>query len=186
LRERRIRIVKTWGIVLLLMTLFTATCFGQTRSPAGQEKRTVKALSPEEIEQYLSGHGMGLAKAAELNHYPGPRHVLELSEDLGLTDMQRERTQEVYDTMRREAVRLGRIIIEREAALEACFAEETIDEADLRDMVLEVEGLKGTLRFTHLRAHLVVKDILTPEQIARYDALRGYAGEAEQHRRHSH
>ena len=29
-------------------------------------------LSPQEVKQYLSGAGMGYAKAAELNHFPGP------------------------------------------------------------------------------------------------------------------
>jgi hypothetical protein len=31
---------------------------------------------------------MGMAKAAELNGYPGPRHVLDLSPELHLTDAQ--------------------------------------------------------------------------------------------------
>ena len=35
----------------------------------------IKALSSEEVEQYLSGAGMGYAKAAELNRHPGPIHV---------------------------------------------------------------------------------------------------------------
>jgi Spy/CpxP family protein refolding chaperone len=177
---------RTWGIGFLAVTLLAATCFGQTRSPyAGQEMRTIKALSPDEVNQYLAGHGMGLAKAAELNHYPGPRHVLELSEDLGLTEEQRERTKEVYDKMHQEAVRLGRVIIEREETLERGFARQTIDETALRNLVRELEGLKATLRFTHLRAHIEMKEVLTPEQIARYDGLRGYTG-AEQHRQHSH
>src|SRR5512140_1710908 len=43
---------------------------------AGEEKREIKSLSADVIEQYNQGEGMGMAKAAELNHYPGPRHVL--------------------------------------------------------------------------------------------------------------
>jgi hypothetical protein len=31
---------------------------------------------------------MGMAKAAELNGYPGPAHVLALAKPLGLTDDQ--------------------------------------------------------------------------------------------------
>ena len=39
---------------------------------AGQESREIKSLSPAEVDGYLAGAGMGFAKAAELNGYPGP------------------------------------------------------------------------------------------------------------------
>jgi hypothetical protein len=46
---------------------------------AGQQTRAIKALSPEDLAGLLNGEGMGMAKAAELNGYPGPVHVLELA-----------------------------------------------------------------------------------------------------------
>jgi hypothetical protein len=52
---------------------------------AVQESHEIKALSPHEISDLLAGNGMGLAKAAELNRYPGPRHVPELAAQLQLT-----------------------------------------------------------------------------------------------------
>jgi hypothetical protein len=45
---------------------------------AGQQHRIIKALSEEEIAALLKGEGLGMAKAAELNGYPGPLHVLTL------------------------------------------------------------------------------------------------------------
>ena len=42
--------------------------------------------------QFLAGAGMGYAKAAELNSYPGPMHVLELADRLGLTPDQQTKT----------------------------------------------------------------------------------------------
>jgi len=39
-----------------------------------------------------------------------------------------------------------------------------------------IAELYGQLRFTHLRAHLLVTALLTPEQIGEYDRLRGYSG----------
>jgi hypothetical protein len=53
---------------------------------AGQQTRAVKALSDDEIAALRKGEGMGMAKAAELNGYPGPAHVLQLAGPLGLTD----------------------------------------------------------------------------------------------------
>jgi hypothetical protein len=46
---------------------------------AGQQTRTIKALSDDEIAALCNGKGMGMAKAAELNGYPGPIHVLALA-----------------------------------------------------------------------------------------------------------
>jgi hypothetical protein len=40
---------------------------------AGQQTGTIKALSDEDITALLKGDGMGFAKVAELNGYPGPK-----------------------------------------------------------------------------------------------------------------
>jgi hypothetical protein len=68
-----------WGLITVLMVSALALA-QQSHSPyAGQEKRAVKTLSPdEEIQALLNGRGMGLAKVAELNHYPGLRWTTSL------------------------------------------------------------------------------------------------------------
>src|SRR4051812_3345086 len=59
---------------------------------AGQEQREIKSLSADEVKDYLAGKGMGMAKAAELNEYPGPLHVLQLASELNLSPEQKART----------------------------------------------------------------------------------------------
>ena len=144
-------------------------------SYAGEERRELKSLSAEEVEALLSGRGMGLAKAAELNHYPGPLHVIELAAELQLTTEQRAATQASFDKMREAAVRLGREIVRRERMLDAMFAKGDIDEGVLHTETSEIAQLQGTLRATHLAAHLEVRRLLSPQQIKKYDELRGYA-----------
>ena len=91
----------------------------QTTSPyAGQEQRTIKALSDREISDLTEGRGLGLAKAAELNGYPGPMHVLELADSLGLSDQQRVKVQELFAAMKAEAIPLGEKLIAQEADLD--------------------------------------------------------------------
>jgi hypothetical protein len=51
--------------------------------------RRIKALSAEDVDGLLTGRGLALARAAELNGYPGPMHVLEHADALGLTGEQR-------------------------------------------------------------------------------------------------
>lgn len=64
-----------------------------TQGPnAGQESYRIKSLSEAEVQNYLNGRGMGLAKPAELNRYPGPMHVLELAEKLQLSALQKRDT----------------------------------------------------------------------------------------------
>lgn len=146
-----------------------------TRSPySGQEGRGIKALSEDEIEGYRQGHGVGLARPAELNHYPGPRHVLDLAQELSLTPEQVRSAQAIYDRMHAEATRLGAGYVEAETKLEAFFARGETDEAALSSLVEDAARLQGQLRLAHLRAHVALRGVLTPEHVARYDALRGY------------
>jgi len=53
-------------------------------------------LSDEQRAQYLNGEGMGFARPAELNHYPGPRHVLDNADKLQLSSDQLGKTQELF------------------------------------------------------------------------------------------
>src|SRR6476646_12024205 len=96
--------------------------FGQGHHPyAGLEQRTVKALSEQQIADLKAGHGMGLALPAELNGYPGPSHVLENADALGLSPDQRARTQSLFAAMTAEAVPVGEQLIEQETALDRLF-----------------------------------------------------------------
>src|SRR5262249_42893040 len=153
----------------------------QPLSPyAGQQSRGIKALSDDEIRGYLNGQGMALAKAGELNHYPGPLHVLELADQLKLTDAQKRRTEEIRKTMLDGAIPLGKRIVEKERELDQLFASGVIDSSKLDSTLGEIGRLQGELRAVHLRAHLEQKRILTTEQVAKYDELRGYE-KAETH-----
>lgn len=148
---------------------------GHHASPyAGQEPSGIAALSASEVEQLRAGAGMGMARAAELNHYPGPKHVLEMAGELALTPDQRAAIQAAHDTMLAEARRLGAAILDREEHLQRRFAHDHIDEASLRQATAEIADLQGELRFTHLAAHLETTARLTAEQIESYDRLRGY------------
>ena len=172
----------TWLCIVVVLECAPLCWSAEPPSPyAGQEQREIKALSAEEIQGYLSGSGMGLAKAAELHHYPGPRHVLDLAESLQLSAEQRQKTQTIFAAMRTEAVRLGTHLIARERQLDILFAAGTIAEAQVEQLVTEIATIHGQLRAVHLRAHLAQRAILTPDQLHRYDTLRGYNTSSHDH-----
>ncbi len=153
---------------------------------AGLETRQIKALSPEQIAEYKQGHGMGLALAAELNGFPGPKHVLELSNELGLTSEQRRDVQDVYNGMHSTAVDLGEQIVEREAELDELFVDGDIDEQSLQSYLTELASLQGELRNAHLAAHLETKNLLTVDQVDSYNQMRGYQSQEHQHHPGNH
>ncbi len=161
-------------LILVVMAGGAVQAVGQNQPYKGLEARDIKALSVEQVEAYLGGEGMGLALAAELNRYPGPKHVLELSEDLGLSEEQMVATREAFEEMRGKAQELGRAIVDRERRLDRLFKEERISEEALEELVGVIALLKGRLRVIHLRAHLRMVQILTPNQIETYAAHRGY------------
>jgi Spy/CpxP family protein refolding chaperone len=157
----------------MLVGLSTLT-LAQHSPYAGEENRPIKSLSEQEIDGYLNGAGMGFAKVAELNHYPGPRHVLDLAGKLHLTEEQIQKGRAIFDAMKGEAISLGKRIVEEERLLDSLFAEQRVTREQLEDATNRIAVLQGKLRATHLRAHLLMKEVLTPEQIQLYDELRGY------------
>ncbi len=142
----------------------------------GQEARDIKSLSAEDINAYLSGKGMGLAKTAELNGYAGPSHVLELASQLTLTPEQRARTEALFASMASRATSLGRALVDEERKLDRLFATRTITADQLESSLREIGSLQAMVRGAHLEAHLAQVEILTPEQNAHYAQLRGYGG----------
>ena len=128
---------------------------------------------------------MGRARAAELNGYPGPRHVLDAAQagQLALTPEQTRVAERLFDGMAREAQRLGEQILREEQGLEAAFR--AISNGDLGARTLRIAGLEGKLRAVHLRAHIAMRSALSPSEIEHYNTIRGYGvPPEEQHHRH--
>jgi Spy/CpxP family protein refolding chaperone len=162
------------------------TVFANPAPYAGQEAREIKSLSAAEMADLKAGRGMGLAKAAELNGFPGPMHVLELSDTLALTDGQRAQVQASFERMREAAQATGERLLEAERLLDRRFAHQHIDAAVLSELTARIGALQGDLRRVHLAAHLEMKAVLTAEQTARYIAARGYAATDGTNTPHTH
>ena len=146
---------------------------------AGQEQRAIKSLSEAEVRDLLSGQGMGLAKAAELNGYPGPAHVLEHADALGLSQRQREATRELMERHKARARDLGRELLAAEQRLDRAFATRKIDTASLAELSAEIGRRQAELRQEHLRTHLEQTALLDERQVRHYAVLRGYTGGAQ-------
>ena len=111
---------------------------------------------------------------AELNGYPGPSHVLELAEELELTNEQIQKTQQLFSAMQQEAIVKGKAFIAAEEKIEDAFQTGEIDDGRLNKLVLDSSEKKAELRLVHLKAHLAMMEILNDKQIQAYNRLRGY------------
>ena len=173
---RPLHMVFTAAALLLVPALSVLSDAAQEHQPyAGMEGRDIKALSPERIEGLMTGKGIGYALAAELNHYPGPRHALDMNRELNLSAEQNERVKTLFDGMEARAVALGKQIIAVEKKLDHAFSSRTATAETVEGLTGEIGRLEGALRAVHLTTHLEMAQILTPHQIKLYDQLRGYA-----------
>ena len=177
-------------LLYCVLTLFfwSAVAHSQSSPYVGQELRDIKALAAQEISDYLSGKGMGLAKAAELNGYPGPAHVLDLATQLNLTTDQTIKTEALFKRMQARAITLGKELVEEERALDSLFASHAVTPAALASSLARIARLQGHVRQVHLEAHLEQIALLNPEQVREYSRLRGYgaAPESEKHKQRRH
>ena len=151
----------------------------------GMERREVKALSEQQIDDLRAGRGMGLSLPAELNGYPGPAHVLELADALRLSDDQRAKAKELFEAMKAETIPIGERILSDETALDRLFVEKHATRVEVDAAASRIASAQGELRATHLHYHLAMTELLTPEQITQYVELRGYgSGGHHQHGQH--
>ncbi|WP_261322983.1 Spy/CpxP family protein refolding chaperone [Rhizobium leguminosarum] len=160
----------------ILSTQASAEGAHHVTSPYAQEAaRDIKSLSETDVDELTRGGGWGFAKPAELNGYPGPSHVLQMKDRLGLTDDQLLKVQRAFDLMQARASEEGQVFVEAERELDAAFRSRAITESELRDLVAAAEASRSRLRFIHLAAHLEVTRLLDASQIAGYGKHRGYS-----------
>ncbi len=170
-------------VALLIMALPTVALsqthdgsHGSTPSTyAGEETRLIKSLSEQDLEEIARGGGWGLARAAELNGVPGPTHLLELADQIGLSEQQRDDIEAIRAQMQADAITAGERFVAAEQALDAAFQNGAPGAEALERLVTEAGQARAALRLVHLNAHLLTLPLLTDAQVSQYAVLRGYS-----------
>jgi Spy/CpxP family protein refolding chaperone len=179
-------------VVLTIAVLASRFSYAEqpTLSPyVTQLDSPIRGLSAQEIDDLINGRGAGYARTAELNSYPGPRHILDLQQELSLSPNQVQQIEAVFKQMQADAQRIGHKIVEQEQQLSAAFASGEISNTDMQAQTEELGNLYSQVRATHLQAHLQIKPLLSPQQITNYNKLRGYTTPEQSkpiHQQHSH
>ena len=179
------RIIKYFLLAIIISTTGSVVAYAQQHQHGEQHNNfrslyaeqldsPVRGLSSSEVDNLLNGKGAGYARMAELNGYPGLRHVLDLSSELKLSAQQTEEIEVAFEQMQSQAKSLGKTIVSKEQELSEAFASGKITNTELEKQTQELARLYGELRKTHLQAHLEINPLLSAEQIKKYNQIRGY------------
>lgn len=175
------------GLIALALAASYAAALASGSPYQGEENSEIKAMNSTRVEGLLRGDGMDIARAAELDHYPGPRHALDLATELELSDSRIAQSEAIFEHMQSEAMRLGRLLVAGEQMLDRLFRQATVSAETLAGRLSELGDTRTRLRGIHLQAHLEQGQLLTEQQVNRYDLERGYLGDhgrADGHLRH--
>lgn len=133
-------------------------------------------MSDQEKEALRAGAGLGAGRLAMQAGYPGPKHVLEMGDELELTAAQKERIGTIFAEAKASFAKMGAELVEKEEAFEAMFAAGDVDVDDMKKLAAEIGRRQGELRAGHLAAHVRTKEALTPAQLEKLSAMRGAHG----------
>src|SRR5204863_9157461 len=151
------------ALTLALLPLSAAAQHaGHQHTPGAPSEGHLKAQAClDEFDAVVrDGRGFGLAFAADQHGYPGPMHVLELKDRLGLPPEQETRVRALMQGMFAESRPKSARLLDAEARLRALFAGGGADEAAVRAATVEVERARSEVRLVHLLAHLKTREIL--------------------------
>lgn len=176
MRIHRIETVPLASAVAVLLPAPALAQHEHASSPyAGLGIAEGTVLTAREIADLHAGAGMRLALPAELNGHPGPKHVLELADALGLTGEQRAQVERGRAAMLAAATTKGEEIIRAERHLAEAFRSGVAEGGEVGQLAVHVGTLRGELRSIHLAAHVETRALLDASQLRRYGELRGYA-----------
>ena len=171
-------------VLCVSISLINSNTLATNSSYIHKKGQAISALSAKETQQLLNGEGMGFALSAELNEYPGPKHVLELSDSLALTPSQLNQTKSLFYQMNQQAKKLGKKLIRQEQQLDDLFRSSKITSEQIHNSVAAISTTQSELRALHLTAHIQQRDLLSPKQQTLYQQLRGYS-KSDTHHKHS-
>ena len=166
--------------VSLSLAFLAAPCAVAAQHAAAPEtgEQTIAGLSADDIATIRAGGGWGLAKPAEMNGAPGPKHLLELADRLELDDAQIAGIEDIRERMTARAVAAGERFLTAEAALTEAFAAGSVQASELERLVAAAGEARAAMRLAHLDAHRETVPLLSAAQIERYAILRGHRSAA--------
>jgi hypothetical protein len=163
--------IKPMLVIAFIMMSFSTV---NAQSTADSDKHSpVRTLSYEQYEAYLKGEAdNNMAMVAEINHFPLPDQVLKFKKELDLSPLQLKKVNAINDYMHRRRVQTGESIVRNERTLDSLFRYHKMDEGNLIFYTNRHGLYQGELKNAILFACLATQKELTPQQLAKFEALK--------------
>jgi hypothetical protein len=157
-------------VLIFFLLLFFSVVKAQTDSAAKHSQ--LKTLSDIQYNALINGDDIyGMSLAAELNHCPSPEKVIKFKKQLDLSPIQVNKLMAINKELRRKKLEMGLIIIHNERTLDSIFRYHRLDNGSLIFYANRYGLYQGELRNTILQSCLAAWNLLTPQQIKKYQAL---------------
>jgi hypothetical protein len=158
----------------LIIIAFYCSANAQTATvDSTTKKSTVKTLNSKQYNALLNGDDLyGMAVVAELNHYPNPEKVIKFKKDLDLSPIQLNKLMAINKELHRKKLEMGLIIIRNERTLDSLFHTKKMDNGTLIFYANRYGLYQGELRNAILQACLVTRELLSQQQINKFEALQ--------------
>ncbi|MDP9048419.1 MAG: hypothetical protein M3N14_09800 [Bacteroidota bacterium] len=158
--------------LLILMLIFGGTASAQSSPDTITNHSTLKTLNDKQYDALIKGEDIyGMSLAAELNHYPNPEKVMKYKKQLDLSPIQVNQFTAINKELHRKKLEMGLIIIHNERTLDSIFKYHRLDNGSLIFFTNRYGLYQGELRNVILQSCLKARELLTPQQIKKYEAL---------------
>jgi hypothetical protein len=155
-----------------LLILTGMTLYAQTADTTGKTS-PVRTLTYQQYQAYLKGEAdEGMARVAEMNHYPMPDKVLKWKNELDLSPIQIKKITEASTYMRRRRLQIGGSIIDNEKKLDSLFKHNRMDDGNLIFYTGRYGAYRGELMNAMLYACLSTQKLLSQQQMTKYESLQ--------------
>jgi hypothetical protein len=162
---------KTAAVIML----FLAWASVKAQSPADSTGNhlPLKTISDVQYNALINGDDIyGMSLAAELNHYPNPEKVIKFKRQLDLSPIQVSKITAINKELHRKKLEMGWIIIRNERTLDSIFKYNRLDNGSLIFYANRYGLYQGELRNAILQSCLTTRNLLSPAQIKKYEALQ--------------
>ncbi|MFD0748716.1 hypothetical protein ACFQZS_01090 [Mucilaginibacter calamicampi] len=155
------------------IVMWSVTVNAQSPTDTAVTKSPIRTLTRQQYDAYLKGNaGNEMAAAGELNHYPMPDKVLNLSNQLDLSAVQIKKITEISTLMHRRRLQIGGSIISNEKMLDSLFKYRKVSEGNLIFYTNRHGLYQGELKNAVLQACLATEKLLSQQQIAKLETLQ--------------
>ncbi|MDB5125613.1 MAG: hypothetical protein JWP94_3742 [Mucilaginibacter sp.] len=159
-------------ILIIAILIFCRTANAQSAADSAINHSRLKTLSDKQYDALVKGEDIyGMSLAAELNHYPNPEKVMKYKKQLDLSPIQVNQFNAINKELHRKKLEMGQIIIHNERTLDSIFKYHRLDNGSLIFFANRYGLYQGEMRNVILQSCLKAWELLTPQQIKKYEAL---------------